>query len=157
MIKKLLIFLLILILFVGSILIAGYLLIYSIDLSHIKIKPEQRVSCINVYVPIERQEVENISFPYILKELRKINYSAENRSSPNVTDYYIYSDTLYVDIVCDYTINKSYLSAKDICVSGDSEEEMKMYTQQKLEKIVEICNISIDWLNAQWTIEYSED
>jgi len=155
MIKKLLIFLLVFILFVGSVFIVGYLIIPSMHPLQKSEPLERKISSVYVEVPIAREEVENINFTYVLRELHKINYSAENRSSPNATEYYIYSqDTLYVDIVSDYTINKSYLSAKDQVPAGDTKNEIRMNTQKELEMIAEICNISLNWLNAEWGVIY---
>jgi hypothetical protein len=66
MIKKLLIFLLVFILFVGSVFIVGYLIIPSMHPLQKSEPLERKISSVYVEVPIAREEVENINFTYVL-------------------------------------------------------------------------------------------
>lgn len=114
-----------------------------------------KISSIYIKVSINATEIKCLNFSDIKPKIESLNYSIRNDSTIDKTDYVIYSKEFILSFIHRHNESTGYLLVEDQSTFyGNSEDEVKQNEKAKIEKIADICDITIDWCKAEWTINY---
>jgi len=76
-----------------------------------------------------------------------IQYSIGDKANPN----------MYVGIYFNSTLKKSWISASDTSFIWENELlEKKVYLQERTKDVADACNLTLNWMQAQWGVSYQD-
>jgi len=111
-----------------------------------------------------RDEVLKINFSKVQYHFQEMGYEFKNQSYGNETEYVA---TMMGDNLL-YPLLKIWIDSKpnESWIQGyyDSERpinesklgETKQYILDKLKETAEICNLTVNWAQVQWTVNYAD-
>ncbi|MEM3397099.1 MAG: hypothetical protein QW620_03015 [Thermoplasmata archaeon] len=120
---------------------------------------------------LKPSEVESLDFNRVKTQLEKIDFGIENHSNPNPSgkyyrEYMIYSPlnrtpiillSVYVILDISNSTPDAYMDVDYWGVYPESEiEARKSYVVSEVNQISQICNLTVSWSDATWSVWYQD-
>jgi hypothetical protein len=120
-------------------------------------------------IPLDTEEVIQINFTSVAPQIQekgytwrnlssetsKIEYSATRMHANNLTNYI--RPILTINIIS--ISNSSYIWGDydyENPINESKLTETKQYVLDKMKEVAQICNLTVNWSTAQWTINWSD-
>lgn len=103
-------------------------------------------------VPIDKDGIESLNISLVLPKLKELNYSVKDYSYPNQIDYYIYDSELDLHLINNLYKKQTCISVKEHPDTGKTKNEVKNNLRKKVDKIANICSLTIHWSEAKWQV-----
>lgn len=113
---------------------------------------------------LPREDVLRINYSEIESQIQQLGYTSINDSEGDVIGYIFtkminntHYPCLWIGIFS--SLSKSFISAiynPEGTFPESKLDEKKQYLMDRVNEIAQICNLTIDWSNVQWSISYQD-